>query len=92
MAQLVAMKIDRANLDRLFTEWPGMKGVSEFVYQLVYINARGETVYFISVNGKNPFHGDDVRSRIITGSVLRDRYTYGVTDNGMFWFPIYRRT
>ena len=90
--QLVAMKIDRENLERLFTEWPYIKGMSEFVYQLVYVSSRGETVYLLSTNGNNPFSGSDLKSRIITGSVLRQQYTYGTPAHGMFWFPVYRRT
>ena len=64
--QLVAMKIDRENLERLFTEWPYIKGMSEFVYQLVYVSSRGETVYLLSTNGNNPFSGSDLKGRIIT--------------------------
>jgi len=90
--QQVAMKIDRANLERLTTEWPGMRGLSEFMYQLLYINTRGESAYLLSLNGKNPFHGHDLRARIITGSTLREQYNYGVPARGMFWFPVYRRT
>lgn len=90
--QLVAMKIDRDNLEKLFTEWPYIKGMSEFVYQLVYVSSRGETVYLLSKNGSNPFSEIDLRSRIITGSVLRERYTYGTPGHGMFWFPVYSRT
>jgi hypothetical protein len=90
--QLVAMKIDRGNLERLFNSWPSMRGVSEFVYQLVYVSARGETVYLIAENGKNPFTGQNLRGRILVGSDLRRLYTYGAPALGTFWFPIYRRT
>jgi hypothetical protein len=86
------MKIDRANLERLTGEWPGMRGIADFMYQLLYTNPRGESAYLISENGGNPFHNISKEKRIITGSVLREQYTYGALPGGMFWFPIYRRT
>jgi hypothetical protein len=90
--QLVAMKIDRPNLERLVTEWSGMRGLSEFMWQLLKVNTRGETAYLVSVNGRNPFHELANGQRIITGSTLRHLYNYGAPGPGMFWFPIYRRT
>jgi hypothetical protein len=86
------MKIDRGNLERLTTEWPGMRGLSEFMFQLLHTNPRGESAYLISTNGKNPFHKISEGKKIITGSTLREQYNYGPLPGGMFWFPIYRRT
>lgn len=91
--QLVAMRLNRENLEKLLTEWPGMRGISEFVYQLLYVNTKGETAYLISVNGKNPFHELQKGRRIIAGSTLRELYNYsGGPAQGMYWFPVYRRT